>query len=147
MTIAYLPAWIIVAIVWHFCIFTRTSILLVLVTHILLGLSLASWSFFVATFFGNSPQLAAIATTLLAMSFAIIACVYSSAGTLVATIFSVFSPPGYYIFAIRAICGFEINLMVTDALKPDPDNGLMLFPLLIVAGVCVTVMTVYPGRL
>jgi len=147
MTLAYLPAWIIVAIVWHFCVFTHTSVLLVLVTHVLLGLSLASWSFFVATSFGNSPQLAAITTTLLAMGFAIIACIYSSAGTLEAAIFSVFFPPGYYIFAIRAICGFEINFMVTDALKPDPDNGLMLFPLLIVAGVCVTMMTVYSGKL
>jgi ATP-binding cassette, subfamily A (ABC1), member 3 len=114
----------------------------VLVTHVLLGLSLVSWSFNVAAPFGNSPQLAAITTTLLATGFAIIACIYSGVGTLEATIFSVVFPPGYYIFAIRAICGFEINLMVTDALKPDPDNGLMLLPLIIVAGVCVNVITV-----
>jgi hypothetical protein len=95
----------------------------------------SSWSL-------NSPQLAAITTTLLATGFAIIACIYSDAGTLEATIFSLVFPPGYYIFAIRAICEFEINLMVTDALKPDPDNGLMLLPLIIVAGVCVNVITV-----
>jgi hypothetical protein len=137
MTLPYLPAWIIAAIVWQFRVFVYTPVLLVLLTHLLLGLSLASWSFFVATPFKNSPQLAAITSTILAVGFAILALIFSKATTLEAVIFSVLFPPGFYIFAIRAVCGFEINLMVTDALIRDPDNGLLLFPLLIAAAVCI----------
>jgi hypothetical protein len=138
MTLAYLPAWIIVAIIWHFQVFVHTSIILVLATHVLLGLSLASWSFFVATPFDNSPQLAAIASTMLAVGFAILALIFSTAGTPEAVLFSILFPSGFYIFAIRAICGFESNLTTTNALMPDPDNGLLLLPLLIAAGVRIS---------
>ncbi|KII94244.1 hypothetical protein PLICRDRAFT_132803 [Plicaturopsis crispa FD-325 SS-3] len=133
ISLAYLPAWIIVAVVWHFQIFTATNGGLVLVVHLLLGLSLASWSFFIAAPFGKSPQLAAIVTTFLAIIFAIIALILGEATTGVAVIFSLVFPPGYYIFAIRAMCGFENHLMPTNILHGDPDRGLTLLPLLIVA--------------
>jgi ATP-binding cassette, subfamily A (ABC1), member 3 len=137
ISLAYLPAWIIVALTWHFRIFTNTHILLVLVIHLLLGLSLASWSFFVAAPFGKSPQLAAVASTFLAIVFAIVALVYGKASTTAAFIYTIILPPGFYIFAIRAVCGFENKLIPTNALSADPDNQLRLLPLLIAAVVGV----------
>ncbi|KAF9004918.1 P-loop containing nucleoside triphosphate hydrolase protein [Hymenopellis radicata] len=133
LSLIYLPAWIIVAIIWHYRIFTETNVGLVLIVHLLLGFLLASWSFFVATPFGKSPQLAAVASTFLSIVFAIIALAFSRAGNGAAFIFTIIFPPGFYIFAIRAICGFENHLIPTDALKGDPDNGLMLLPLIIAA--------------
>ena len=44
-----------------------------------------------------------------------------------------FFPPGFYIFAIRAIVGWENHLHPTNALQGDPDNNLRLLPLLIIA--------------
>jgi ATP-binding cassette, subfamily A (ABC1), member 3 len=111
-----------------------TSAGLIFIFHIILGLLLASYSFFVAAPFGKSPQLAAVASTLLSIVFAIIALVFGSAGTGAAFIFSIVFPPGWYIFVIRAICGWENHLQASNLLKGDPDNNLALLPLLI-AGV------------
>ncbi|RPD82722.1 P-loop containing nucleoside triphosphate hydrolase protein [Lentinus tigrinus ALCF2SS1-7] len=133
ISLAYLPAWIIVAIIWHFRIFKATNVGLVIVIHLLLGLSLASWSFFVATPFGKSPQLAAVASTFLAIVFAILALVFGRASTGAAFVFTLIFPPGFYIFAIRAVCGWEVHQIATNVLQPDPDNALRLLPLIIAA--------------
>ncbi|KAI0327677.1 P-loop containing nucleoside triphosphate hydrolase protein [Cubamyces sp. BRFM 1775] len=133
ISLAYLPAWIIVAIIWHFRIFTATNVGLVIVIHLLLGFTLASWSFFVATPFGKSPQLAAVSSTFLAIVFAILALVFSRASTGAAFVFSIIFPPGFYIFAIRAVCGFEAHQIATSVTQPDPDNALRLLPLIIAA--------------
>ncbi|EIN14277.1 hypothetical protein PUNSTDRAFT_96008 [Punctularia strigosozonata HHB-11173 SS5] len=131
--LAYLPAWIIVALVWHFRIFTGTHVLLVLAVHLLFGLSLASYSLFLATPFGSSPQLAAVTSTFLSIVLAIIALIIRRPGNGVAFIFSVIFPPGFYIFAIKAICGWENEQIPTNASKGDPDDGLRLLPLMIAA--------------
>lgn len=133
ISLVYLPAWIIVSLIWHYRIFTATNPGLVLVIHLLLGLTLASWSFFVSAPFGKSPQLAAIASTVLSIVFAILALVDTHASTGAAFVFSIFFPPGFYIFAIRAVCGFEAHQIATNVLKPDPDNNLILLPLIFAA--------------
>ena len=133
ISLAYLPAWVIVSILWHFRIFTATNVGLIIVVHLLLGFTLASWSFFVAAPFGKSPQLAAVASTFLSIVFAILALVFARASTGAAFVFTLIFPPGFYIFAIRAICGFEVHQIATDVLKGDPDNQLRLLPLIIAA--------------
>ncbi|KZT02088.1 P-loop containing nucleoside triphosphate hydrolase protein [Laetiporus sulphureus 93-53] len=133
ISLVYLPAWIIVSVIWHYRIFTGTNGGLVFVIHLLLGLSLASWSFFVSVPFGKSPQLAAIASTVLAIVFAILALVDEHVSTGAAFFFSLFFPPGFYIFAIRAVCGFEVHQIPTSVTRPDPDNHLTLLPLIIAA--------------
>ncbi|KAI0066620.1 P-loop containing nucleoside triphosphate hydrolase protein [Artomyces pyxidatus] len=130
-SLAYLPAWIIVSLIWHYRIFTGTNVGLVLVIHLLLGLSLASWSFFVGMPFGKSPQLAAVASTFFAIVFAILALVMGPVGSGTAFIYSIVFPPGYYIFAIRTIAGFENHLIPTNVLNADPDSGMRLLPILI----------------
>ena len=37
ISLAYFPAWVIVALVWHFRIFTATHVVIVLFVHILFG--------------------------------------------------------------------------------------------------------------
>lgn len=133
MTLAYLPAWVIVSIIWHFRIFAGTNGGLVFVIHLLLGLSLASWSFFLAVPFGKSPQLAAVASTFCAILFAILAQAWSGTTNGGGFIYSIIFPAGYYIFAIRAIAGFELHQIPTNVIDPDPDNGLRLLPLIIAA--------------
>jgi ATP-binding cassette subfamily A (ABC1) protein 3 len=124
---------VIVGLTWRFRIFSQTNVGLILVVHVLLGLVLASWSFFVAAPFGKSPQLAAVVTTFLSIVFVILALVLSKAGNGTAFIFSIVFPPGFYVFAIRAIAGYENHLLPTNALKGDPDNQLNLLGLIIAA--------------
>lgn len=92
---------------------------------------LASWSFFVAAPFGKSPQLAAVVTTFLAIVFAIFGLVMKSSQGGILFIFSVIFPPCFYIFALKAICGYENHELATKILKADPDQGIVLLPLLI----------------
>lgn len=131
--LAYLPAWVIVSLIWHYRIFSKTSAGLIFVVHLVFGLQLASWSIFVAAPFGKSPQLAAVTSTLLAIVFAIIALAFTQAGNGAAFIYTIVFPPGYYIFVIRAICGWENRLLPTNVLRGDPDNGLTVLPILIAA--------------
>ena len=133
LSLTYLPAWIIVGLTWSFRIFSASNTGLILIVHLLLGLTLASWSFFVAAPFGKSPQLAAVVSTFLGILLAIIALVYKSAGNGAAFIFTIIFPPGFYIFATRAICGYENHQLATNVLKGDPDKHLMLLPLIIAA--------------
>lgn len=129
----YLPAWVIVGLTWKLRLFVHTNAGIIVILHVLLGFVLASWSFFIAAPFGKSPQLAAVVTTFLAIVFAILALVIKANGSGAVVLFSLIFPPMFYIFALKAICGYENHEIATNALKGDPDRGLVLLPLLIIA--------------
>ncbi|KAJ6479217.1 hypothetical protein C8R47DRAFT_1019314, partial [Mycena vitilis] len=145
-SLVYLPAWIIVALIWRSQIWVLTNVLLILIVHILLGLTLASWSFFLAAPFGKSPQLAAVSSTFLAILFAIVALILKQIPTGGAFIFTIIFPPGFYIFANRAISGYENHSFPTNALKGDPDNNLQLLAI-IIAGIIDVFLWPYLGIL
>ncbi|TDL26396.1 P-loop containing nucleoside triphosphate hydrolase protein [Rickenella mellea] len=132
LSLAYLPAWIISAVFWQVRIFSGTNVGIVIVIHVLAGLSLASYSFFVAAPFGKSPQLAAVASTFLAILFTILALVFHTS-TGGAILFTIIFPPGFYVFAVKAMAGYEVHLIPTNAIKGDPDHHLTLLPLFIAA--------------
>ena len=131
VTLAYLPAWTIVSIIWHFQIFSGTNGGLVFAVHLVMGLSLASWSLFVGAPFGNSPQLSAVVSTFLSIVFAIFALVLGAVGDGTSFIFTLIFPPAYYIFALRSMAGFEVHQIPTSVVDPDPDSGMRLLPILI----------------
>ncbi|GLB43544.1 putative ABC-2 family transporter protein [Lyophyllum shimeji] len=133
ISLTYLPAWIIVGVTWRFRIFALTNTGLIIVVHILVGLVLCSWSFFIAAPFGKSPQLAAVVTTFLSIMFVIIALVMKHASNGTAFIFSIIFPPGFYVFALRAIAGYENHLQPTNVTKGDPDNHLVLLVTIVAA--------------
>jgi ATP-binding cassette subfamily A (ABC1) protein 3 len=101
--------------------------------HVLLGLVLASWSLVVAVPFSESPQLAAVVATFLAVVLAILGMVVDTANSLVLVFFSLLFPPAWYIFALKAVCGFENHRMAADVLRADPDRGILIAPLIVVA--------------
>jgi ATP-binding cassette, subfamily A (ABC1), member 3 len=136
LSLAYIPAWTVVSIIWHYRIFTETPAGLVFIIHIIFGLILASHSFFTSAPFGKSPQLAAVTSTLYSFVLAIIGLVFK-ADTAGAVVFSLFFPPSWYIFTIRAICGWELRQQTPRVLEEDPSFGLMLLPLLIIGIVSV----------
>jgi len=129
--LAYLPAWIIVSVVWHFRLFTKTNTGLIVVIHILLGLVLASYSFFTAVPFGKSPHLAAVVSTLIAIFFAILGLVVKAGRSSTLFVLSILFPPSFYMFALTALTGYENNQLATNILHRDPDRGVVLLPLLI----------------
>ncbi|KAF8507801.1 P-loop containing nucleoside triphosphate hydrolase protein [Hysterangium stoloniferum] len=132
ISLAYLPAWILIAILWHFRIFSGTNVGIMIVLHLLTGLSLASYSLFVALP-SLPPSLIASISTFLAIILAVLGLIFSKASTGVATVFVLIFPPSFYIFAVRALAGFEVHQIPTSVIKHDPDNGLILLPLIIAA--------------
>lgn len=140
----YLSGWVIIAITWHYKIFTGTNVLLILVVHVLLGFALASHSLLVAVPFGKSPQLAAVVSTIVAIASAVIPFA-SDIGTGPAVVYSLFLPGGSYVYAIRCIAAWELQKIPTNAVKmapkPYPQSTspqLTLLPLIIVALVRTT---------
>ena len=117
--------------IWQVKVFSGTSVGLMIAIHLLTGLSLASWAMFVMAPFGKSPTLAAIVSTVLTLVLVVIAIVYSAVPTFTASIITLFFPPFFYPIAIRCVSGFEIHLVRTSALVPDPEYGMTLWPLLL----------------
>ncbi|EIW75760.1 hypothetical protein CONPUDRAFT_131199 [Coniophora puteana RWD-64-598 SS2] len=135
LSVAYIPGWVAAAVIWHYVTFTKTTIGLLVATHVLTGLSLASWTLFVTVPLMNIPQLAALAPTVLSILFAAFALLAKHASTTGAFVYTVVFPPGFYVFSMRAICGWESHLLGAKAGQGDPDNGLVLTPLFIAAAV------------
>ncbi|KAF8590206.1 P-loop containing nucleoside triphosphate hydrolase protein [Ramaria rubella] len=132
ISLAYLPGWILTAILWKFRIFAGTNVGIMIVVHLLTGLSLASYSLFIALP-PLPPSLSASTSTFLAIILAIIGLVFAKASTGAATIFVLIFPPSFYVFCVRAMAGFEVHQIPTSVVQHDPDNGLMMLPLIIVA--------------
>jgi len=124
------------ALVWKSRIFAGTNAGIILLVNLLLPLSLASWTFFLAAPFGKSPQLAAITSVLVSFVFAILALVLKGAGNGLAFLFTILFPSGFYVFVIRAICGFENRQIPTSLVRADPDNNLRVIVPVIAAIVC-----------
>lgn len=130
MSLAYLPAWIVIAVIWHVRLFTQTNVGFLIGIHLILGLSLGSWSFFIATPFGKSPQLAAVVSTIASIVFAILGLIFNGeAGA--AFIFSLLFPPAFYVLALRAISGFEMNGLPARVMQRDPNHHIMILPVMI----------------
>lgn len=102
ISLPYVPAWIIAACFWHAKIFTTTNIGTLIGINLVAGFSISSWSIFVATFFGNSPQLSAICTTGIGFVSAILAMVFGHS-SFAALIFTLLLPPSFLVFALRSL--------------------------------------------
>ncbi|KAG8956898.1 hypothetical protein FRC00_004773, partial [Tulasnella sp. 408] len=87
-------------------------------------LVVAFWSIFVATFFGNSPQLSAICTTGIGFVSAILAMVFGHS-PFAALIFTLLLPPSFLVFALRSLAQEgryqkELADAVRDGYANDP---------------------------
>jgi len=132
ISLAYLPAWIVSAVIWQNKIFSGTNVGIIIVMHILTGLSLGSYSFFVALP-ALSPSLSASISTFLAIIFAVLGLVLAHASTAAASLLVLIFPPSFFVFATRAIAGFEEHQFKTSLIARDPDGGVMLLPLFVTA--------------
>ncbi|GLB44403.1 putative ABC-2 family transporter protein [Lyophyllum shimeji] len=134
LSIAYLPGWITVSLLWAYLIFKETNPGLIFVIHLLTGLGLASWAFFIAVIFGRSPPLAAIVTLVGGLALTVIAMsAIKIIRTAAAAILSLLFPPMFYAFAMRAVCGYELQGLGANVIRRDPKDHLLLLPLIFMA--------------
>ncbi|CAE6450969.1 unnamed protein product [Rhizoctonia solani] len=106
ISMVYLPAWIITAVIWQRRIFSATNVGLVIAIHTIAGFSLSSFTLLASMPFHKSPQLAAISTTFISLLLAIIAMLLPDSPT-ACGMYTLIFPPGFYVFAIKSISRFE----------------------------------------
>lgn len=104
--------------------------------HILIGLSLASFSLFGASFF-RKAQLSGITVTIVALLLAVLAQVLGTASTGAVAVLSLLFPPMNYTYFIILMARFEAQDERTNLLKSAPDNpwrlpGIVLWIFLVV---------------
>jgi ATP-binding cassette, subfamily A (ABC1), member 3 len=117
--IMYGPAWIVMAIILSVGVFSRTSAAIMVIFHILAGLSMSSLSIFGAAFF-HKAQLSGITSTIVCMLLAVIAQVASKAGTASVAILSLLFPPMNYVYFIILMARFERQSFGTSLIKTAP---------------------------
>lgn len=89
--IMFLPGWLIVGLILGIGIFSKTSIAILVIYNILIGLALTSFSIFGGAFF-RKAQLSGISTTILSLILGILAQTFKP-GTGAVAILSLLFPP------------------------------------------------------
>lgn len=118
--IIYFPGWVIMGlIVWALAFRTSNPVILI-IFHILAGLSLTSFSIFGAAFF-RKAQLSGITIVIVPILLAIIAQVAGPFGTSAVYVLSLIFPSINYVFFIIYVARFERQLIGTNMLKAAPN--------------------------
>ena len=134
--IIYLPGWLAQAIILAYGVFSKTNVGVLVVFHILAGLSLSSFAIFGASFF-KKAQLSGISVTIISLLLAVLAQVLGKASTGAVAILGLLFPPMNYTFFILIMARFERQNLPTNLIKAPPENpstlpGIALWVFLII---------------
>ncbi|KAH9930397.1 P-loop containing nucleoside triphosphate hydrolase protein [Epithele typhae] len=111
LSLAYLPAWLVLSIVWKVKLFTLTNYGFIFALCLLTGLATASFSMFIMAPFGKSPSLAAILSTLCCLVPITITMFWTSINPTAAAILTFFFPTFFFGWTFVAIINFETFLL------------------------------------
>lgn len=120
--IIYAPGWVVIGIVLH-QVFAKTSIGILIIHHILMGLALSSFSLAGAAFF-KKAQLSGITVTIVSLILGIIGQVFHaklSSGAVV--ILGLLFPPLNYLFFTIWVARFERIDLAANLTKAAPENS------------------------
>ncbi|KAI9718918.1 MAG: hypothetical protein M1812_003802 [Candelaria pacifica] len=133
--IIYLPSWVAIGVILGVGVFAKTSMGIVIIFHILAGLSLSSFSIFGGAFF-RKAQLSGISATIIYLLLGVVAQVIgkSSSGTI--AVLGLLFPPMNYVFSIILMARWERQKLGTNLVKSAPENpwglpGIVLWIFLI----------------
>jgi len=132
----YGPGWIVMAAIFSVGVFSKTSHAIVIVFHILAGLSLSSMSIFGAAFF-HKAQLSGITSVIVSLLLGIIAQVAAKASTGAVAILSLLFPPMNYVYFVILLARWERQEEPASLVKSAPENpstlpGIVLWIFLII---------------
>lgn len=132
VSLVYLPAWIVTAIVWRNDIFTHTNWPFIILAIVFCATSLMSFSMLVAAPFANrAPTLAAVSSVFLAIIFAVAALL--TRGLTVEIVFGILFPPTLFTYIIKALCSFETHELAPSMTEYSPAGDAPLIVLLVIA--------------
>jgi ATP-binding cassette subfamily A (ABC1) protein 3 len=118
--IMYFPGWVIMGLIVWALAFRSSNVAILIIFHILAGLSLTSFSIFGGAFF-RKAQLSGITMVIIPILLAIIAQVAGPYGTGAIYALSLIFPSMNYVFFIIYVARFERQLIGTNMVKAAPD--------------------------
>ncbi|KAH9937769.1 P-loop containing nucleoside triphosphate hydrolase protein [Epithele typhae] len=121
LSLAYLPAWIILSIIWKVKLFILTSYGFIFALCVLTGLATASFSMFIMAPFGKSPSLAAILATLCCLVPITITMFWPNMDSTNAGILTFFFPTFFFGWTFTTITDFE-TLLLPASLTTQPQH-------------------------
>ncbi|RDL33321.1 uncharacterized protein BP5553_08760 [Venustampulla echinocandica] len=132
----YIPGWIIIGIVLGVGVFAQTSMAIVIIFHVLAGLSLTSFSILGASFF-KKAQLSGITLAIITLLLGVLAQVIDKTNSGTVAILSFLFVPCNYVFFIVFMARYERQKLATDLVRAAPENtrelpGIALWVFLIV---------------
>lgn len=135
-TLLYLPGYIVSSIIMWAAVFRTSSVGILIIYHILAGLSLASFSILGAAFF-KKAQLSGISIVILYILLGVIAQIITAPKTATVVVLSLLFMPCNYTYFIAYLARFEAKDMATNLGKSAPDSpsqvaGIVLWIFLIV---------------
>jgi len=134
--IIYAPGWIIMGLVLGVGVFATTSKAIVIIYHLLAGLSLASFSILGASFF-KKAQLSGITLALVTLLLGVLSQVIGITDSATVAVLSLLFVPCNYVFFIIFMARYERQKMATDLVRAAPQNpwtlpGIVLWIFLII---------------
>ena len=117
----YGPGWIVCALILGIGVFSKTSMGVLIIFHILAGLSISSMSIFGAAFF-RKAQLSGSTTVIVGMLLGVLAQIVGKASTGAVAILSLLFPPMNYVYFILLMARWERQNMPTNLVKSAPQN-------------------------
>jgi ATP-binding cassette, subfamily A (ABC1), member 3 len=120
-TILYAPGWICIAIILGVGVFAKTSMGILIVFHILAGLSLCSLALFGAAFF-KKAQLSGISAAIICLLLAVLAQVIGKASTGAVAILGLLFPPMTYTWFIILLARWERQDVAANLTQSAPEN-------------------------
>jgi ATP-binding cassette subfamily A (ABC1) protein 3 len=115
----YFPAWIIMGLIVWGLAFKSSSVAILIIFHLLAGLSLTSFSIFGASFF-RKAQLSGITIVIIPILLAIIAQVAGPFSTGAVYVLSLIFPSINYVFFVIYVARYERMLLGVNMLKSAP---------------------------
>jgi ATP-binding cassette subfamily A (ABC1) protein 3 len=119
--IIYAPGWIIMAVVLGVGVFAKTSMAILIIYHVLAGLSLASFSILGASFFKKS-QLSGITLALVTLLLGVLVQVVKPNGNGTVIILGLLFTPCNYVFFSTFMARYERQDIATDLVRAAPKN-------------------------
>ncbi len=134
--IIYAPGWVVMGIILSIGVFSRTSAAIVIIFHVLSGLSLCSMSILGGAFF-REAQLSGITLVIVSLLLGVVSQVAGKASTGAVAILSLLFPPMNYVYFTILMARWERKNFGTNLVKAAPENpstlpGIALWIFLII---------------
>lgn len=142
LDLIYGPGWIITGVILKFGVYSKTSVGITIIYHILAGLALSSFSLFGASFF-RKAQLSGISAVIACLLLGVIAQMVGITSNGAVGILSLLFPPMNYVFFSIFMARWERQNLATNLVKSAPGNPWTI-PAIVLWVFLVIQIIVYP---